>query len=254
MQIYPNTPPSSAVAVPVRVIAGFWRRLLAFVVDAFITAVPCGILGFVLYGFFSTNGAAGILIGFVLTILYFGILGSAVAQGQTIGHRITHIQVVDKQGRPVSMKRSFLRYLILLGPVLLSSTVFPGSSRFGVATGIDWLITGIEVAIVYLYLFNRSGSQSLHDLATDTFVVSTESAGEVEVPRFWFGHWAILGGAALVGAVVLTGFENRISKSGSFAELTAIQQAVLNSGKVQSVSCVDPEKLERRRDTQRLSD
>ena len=38
-----------------------------------------------------------------------------------------------------------------------------------------------------------------------------------------------------MGAALLTGFENRISKSGPITELTAIQQAVLNSGKVQSV-------------------
>ncbi len=236
MQVYPNSPSGSAVVEPVRVIAGFWRRLLAFAVDAFITALPCGVLALLLYGYFSTNGVAGILTGFVLTMLYFTILGSTLARGQTIGHRITHIQVVDKHGRPVSLKRSFLRNLILLGPVLLSSAVFPWASRFGVATGIDWLMTGAEVAIVYLYLFNRTSRQSLHDLATGTFVVSRESVGEVDVPRFWFGHWAILGGAALVGVVLLTGFDNRISGMGSFTELTAIQQAVLNSGKVQSVS------------------
>ena len=219
MQVYPNTPASSDVAVPVRVVAGFWRRLLAFAIDAFITAVPCGILGFALYGFFSAAGAAAVLIGFVLTMLYFAILGSSVTQGQTLGHRITHIQIVDRQGKPVSLECSFLRYLILLGPILLSSAAFPGSQRFGVAMGIDWLLTGAQVAIAYLYIFNRNSRQSLHDLATDTYVVDRESSGGVELPRFWSGHWAILGVAALVGAVLLTGFQNRILKSGPFPEL-----------------------------------
>ena len=187
MQVYPNTPLSFAVAVPVRVIAGFWRRLFAFVIDSFITAVPCGILGLALYGFFSRNGVVGIWIGFVLTMLYFSVLGSAIAHGQTIGHRITDIQVVDKLGRPVSLKRSFLRYLILLGPAFLSSAVFPGASRLGIATGIDWLMTGAGVTTFYLYLFNRSSRQSLHDLATDTFVVSKESTRTGRSPPILVG-------------------------------------------------------------------
>jgi uncharacterized RDD family membrane protein YckC len=91
----------SAVAPTVhREVAGFWRRVLAFVIDTFLTAIPCGVLGFVFYQFFTTHRADGILIGFALTLPYFAILGSSVGTGQTLGHRLTDLQVVDQQGKP----------------------------------------------------------------------------------------------------------------------------------------------------------
>lgn len=225
---------SAPVPTPSRVTAGFWRRLFAFAIDVFVTALPCGILGFAFYNFFSRSEAAGILIGFALTLPYFAILGSSVSAGQTIGHRITHIEVVDREGKFISLKRSLFRYLILLGPILLSSVVLPIPGGSGVKASIDWLIFGAEVAIVYLYLFNRSTRQSLHDLATDTYVVDAKTVGGVELPRFWAWHWVILGGSALVGAVLVMGLGNKIGQSGPFPELIAIQQAVLDSGKVQS--------------------
>lgn len=102
-------------------------------------------------------------------------------------------------------------------------------------TSIDWLLFGTEVAIVYLYLFNRNTRQSLHDLVTQTYVVEAWHNGKVDVRPFWLGHWAICGGAAFIGAVLLVGFGDNISQRGPFPELTAVQQAVLNSGKVESV-------------------
>lgn len=158
-----------------------------------------------------------------------------MGRGQTIGQRIARVQVVGQDGTPISMERSLLRYFLLLGPILLSSDVLHLSRRFGIKTSIGWLLFGAEVAIVYLYLFNRNTRQSLHDLVTDTYVVDAESVGRVEVAHFWRGHWAILGGAALVGAALSIGFGTAISRSGPFPELIAVQQAVLNSGKVQSV-------------------
>jgi len=226
---------SAPVPAPLRIVAGFWRRLLAFAIDAIITALPCGILGFALYNFFSRSGADGILIGFTLTLAYFAVFGSSIGGGQTIGHRITHIQVVGREGESISLTRSLLRYLILLGPILLSSAVLPMIGGSGIKASIDWLFLGAEVATVYLYVFNRRTRQSLHDLATDTYVVDAKVAGRVELPRIWGWHWAILGGSALVGVVLLSGFGNTIRQAGPFPEFLTIQQAVLDSGKVQSV-------------------
>jgi uncharacterized RDD family membrane protein YckC len=143
----------SAVAPTVhREVAGFWRRVLAFVIDAFLTAIPCGVFGFVFYQFFMTHRADGILIGFALTLPYFAILGSSVGAGQTLGHRLTDLQVVDQQGNPISLKRSALRYSILLVPTLLSSEIVPAfASRFGINTVVDWLLSVGEFALLYLY-------------------------------------------------------------------------------------------------------
>jgi uncharacterized RDD family membrane protein YckC len=226
---------SPSVPMPSRIVAGFWRRLFAFVIDALITAVPCGLLGFGFYNFFCRSQAPGMLIGFAVTLPYFAILGSSEGGGRTVGHRITRLEVVDRQGKLISAKRSFLRYLILLAAILLTSAALPVSGRFGIKASIDWLLVGAEFAIGYLYLFNRRTRQSLHDLATGTYVVDAGSVGEVQFHRLWAGHWAILGGA-LVGAALLSSLGKTIRQTGPFPELTAVQLAVLESGKVQSVS------------------
>src|ERR1700722_16322605 len=122
MKVFPSALPP--VTTSVRIVAGFWRRLFAFAIDAIITAVPCRILGFVLHNSLSNSGVA-IVIGFALTLAYFAILGNSIGGGQTIGHRITQIQVVGRGGEHASLTRSLLRYLILLGPILLTSAVVP---------------------------------------------------------------------------------------------------------------------------------
>jgi uncharacterized RDD family membrane protein YckC len=228
----------SAVAPTVhREVAGFWRRVLAFVIDAFLTAIPCGVFGFVFYQFFMTHRADGILIGFALTLPYFAILGSSVGAGQTLGHRLTDLQVVDQQGNPISLKRSALRYSILLVPTLLSSEIVPAfASRFGINTVVDWLLSVGEFALLYLYVFNRSTRQSLHDVATKTYVVRIVPSGPVEPRRFWPWHWMILAGISLLVAAFSSGLINNISESGPFPNLVRVQKTILDSGKVQSAS------------------
>jgi uncharacterized RDD family membrane protein YckC len=227
----------SAVAPTVhREVAGFWRRVLAFVIDAFLTAIPCGVLGFVFHQFFTTYRAGGILIGFALTLPYFAILGSSVGAGQTLGHRLTDLEVVDQQGDPISLKRSALRYSILLVPILLSSELVPAFARFGINTAVDWLLSVSEFAIFYLYVFNRSTRQSLHDLATKTYVVRFVPSGPVESGRLWPWHWMILAGTSLLVATISNGLTNNISQSGSFPNLVRVQKSILDSGKVQSAS------------------
>jgi uncharacterized RDD family membrane protein YckC len=219
-----------------REVAGFWRRVFAFVIDAFLTAIPCGVLGFVFHQFFTAHRAEGVLVGFALTLPYFAILGSSVGAGQTPGHRLTDLQVVDQQGSPISLKRSALRYSILLVPILLSSELVPAFERFGINTAVDWLLSVGEFAILYLYVFNRRTRQSLHDLATKTYVVRIVPSGPVESGRFWPWHWMILAGTSLLAAAFSGGLINNISQSGPFPNLVRVQKAILDSDKVQSAS------------------
>ena len=227
----------SAVATTFhRELAGFWRRIFAFVIDALLTAIPCGVLGLVFYDFFTNHRADGILIGFALTLLYFAVLGSSVGAGQTLGHRLTGLEVVDEQGKPISLKRSALRYSILLVPILLSSELVPAFARFGTNTAVDWLLSLGEFALLYLYVFNRSTRQSLHDLATKTYVVRFVPSGPVEPRRLWPWHWMILAGTGLLAVAFSSGLTSNISQSGPFPNLVRVQEGILDSGKVQSAS------------------
>jgi uncharacterized RDD family membrane protein YckC len=225
---------TASLPATVRSLAGFWRRPIAFLIDAFVTAVPCACLGFAFYNFFTTSEAAEILVGFVLTPSYFAVMGSSAGGRQTLGQRLLHIKVVNQQGSSISLRRSLLRSAILLGLILLSSDALPLLRRVGLAPAVDLLIFSAEVLMIYLYLFNRNRRQSLHDLAAKTYVVEARSAGPVERPPCWNGHWAILGGATFL--LLLIKFASSSSGVGPFPELETISEAVIASDKVQSVS------------------
>jgi len=228
----PERPPVSEFST--RVAASFWRRILAFLLDIVITAVPCALVGFTFYGFFGESKLAGDLLGFFITLPYFAILGSSLGGGQTLGQRIVHIRVVDGEGRCLALGRSILRCLILLAPFQLSEAEIPISAPAALKMLVSWLLPVLGAVIVYLYLFNFRTRQSLHDLAVGAYVVDANTKGHIETGRFWKWHWAILGAGLFAGAVLTSVIYGGLGNGGAFGELTRVQRAVLDSGKVQA--------------------
>jgi uncharacterized RDD family membrane protein YckC len=236
----PDTPASDSLreGLPVselstRVVASFWRRIFAFLVDIVITAVPCALVGFTFHRFFAESKLAGDLLGFFITLPYFAILGSCLCGGQTLGQRIVHIRVADREGRCLSLGRSFLRYLILLIPFQLSEAEIPTPAPAGMKMLVSWLLPLLVAVIVYLYLFNVRTRQSLHDLAVGAYVVDADTKGSIVTKRFWKWHWAVLGGCLFAGAVLTSVIVGGLGKSISLGKLMSVQRAVLDSGKVQ---------------------
>jgi uncharacterized RDD family membrane protein YckC len=221
---HPYTPPPTQV----RVLAGFWRRVIALVLDGVVAGLPCLVLGLVFQRFFSTFPAWGAFIGFVITLCYFSFLASSAVDGQTFGMILTKIEVVNRDGSYVALSRSFLRYSILLAPFALNVNLFLPSR---VAEIYSFVVSLTTLAIVYFFLFNRRTRQSIHDLATDTFVVEAPGAGMVKEPRLWRGHWVVVGAVAVIGFVAAE-VTPRLSKS--MAELKSIQDAIVNTDPVRS--------------------
>jgi len=96
--------------------AGAWRRLGAFVVDAFLLGLVGVIAGYFLFDFFVSLGSWGRVLGFAIALGYFGTLNSGIGHGQTIGKRLLRIRVVSADGSPLSVSKSVLRFAILGTP------------------------------------------------------------------------------------------------------------------------------------------
>ena len=218
-------------------ISGFWRRLLAFILDGIILAAAGLVLGAFLFDLLAQLGGWGRLLGFGVALLYFGILNSSVGKGRTIGKRIAKVKVVDSKGNYISLFRSFLRYAILGAPFFLNNALIAPSilmSPIGVL--ISFIVFGGCGAIVYLYIFNRGTRQSLHDLMVGTYVVRSWAPGKPDVPKVWKGHFAVVGiwflavlGWASIGAPI-------VSRRGPFPELLTVQKSIQASGKVHTSS------------------
>jgi uncharacterized RDD family membrane protein YckC len=106
---------------------GFWIRLVAYIIDVIIIAVPVLILAVILgviIGVASSSSsnsssttsaaATGVssliqLISLVISIGYFVYFWG---KGQTIGMRVFHLRVADANtGQPIGYGRAALRYL-----------------------------------------------------------------------------------------------------------------------------------------------
>ena len=113
-------------------------RMLAFIIDGASVAVTAQILSTVatLLGMFNADFARAVFVAgyFVISILY-GILLEYAWRGQTLGKRLFHLRVIDRQGLRLSLPQVIMRNLLravdmLPGCYLLGGAVCVLSPRF----------------------------------------------------------------------------------------------------------------------------
>ena len=226
-------------------IAGFWRRLAAFLIDSIILGVPTLLLGLAFFQWAANLGQAGRLVGFVAALVYFGVLNSRIGGGQTLGKRLLGIRVTDRAGEALSLMRSSLRFLVLAIPYFLNglwfdvNTASVGVLEFLFGVLLAFIVFGGLGAIVYLIIFNRRTRQSLHDLAIGSFVVRGRPKAvplALATPRLHIilvGLWLAL--ALIVpGAVVLAAREPS-GQAASLTSLVELQEAIRTQPGVRQV-------------------
>jgi uncharacterized RDD family membrane protein YckC len=146
-------------------VAGWWRRLVAVIVDGLILSIPNAIISFLL-GIETTTvdeitdevtvdlGALGAvtLISLVVSVVYSGLLEGS-SHGQTVGKMALRIQVRDADGGgPIGFGRAAMRRFIY--QVLFLALAIPG------------IINGLSP------LWD-SRRQAWHDKAANTLVVNS---------------------------------------------------------------------------------
>lgn len=209
------------------VVCGFWRRIGALLIDWIILAVPLEIVGWFNFDRLSRIGDWAAVAGIVVALAYFGVLGSSIGNGQTIGMRVFSIRVVAADGKPLALARSLLRYAVLWIPLALYGAAMP--------SGLSAMVNIALFFVIYLYIFNRRTRQSLHDLAAGSFVINAPTAGQPIRQRMWKGQWAIASACVVVGIVVAAVFVPMLTHVGPFPELLAVQRQVAASGDVNQV-------------------
>jgi uncharacterized RDD family membrane protein YckC len=218
------TPSGASDALSPVTIAGFWRRLGAFLIDMLILGTVGVVLGWLFHDRLAALGQWGRAVGFFVALAYFGIMESRSGKGGSLGKRVLGLQVVTRTGAMLSPPAAFCRAALFCLAYFLNGIswkVMPGQEWINVA---ESMVIGILViGVFYLLLFNRRTRQSLHDLAVGAFVIKT-GTGAFALPArpVWRGHYAIAGGAVLV---LLTG-GLILQKQATLAALMATQQAI----------------------------
>ena len=126
-------------------IAGFWRRLTAFIVDILIA----GFLGSWVY----KAPIIMSLIGYLLVTTYFGIFNSKINKGQSFGKMLMSIQVVDQNQQYMNLPVSLLRAAILYAPFCLMSWIVSAHSTLSFLSSV--ILSSLFLAQIYLFLIQQ---------------------------------------------------------------------------------------------------
>lgn len=176
-------------------------------------------------------GGWGRLVGFSIALIYFGVMNSSIAGGQTIGKKALNIRVVDSNNSPISLGKSILRYFILAIPFSLNGAQFSNEAMLSfLMYPLSLIIFGGLFSILYLYIFNRVTRQSLHDLVVGTYVVSTNVEKQT-TGNVWNVHLAIVALLFLAAAVV-PAFTAQLAQSEPFKGMLSVQSALSNDQSV----------------------
>ena len=229
-----STPTPDTAFAP---IAGFWRRVAAFVVDGLILALVGQALAFALFDFFVRLGPWGRCVGVLVALVYF-VSQESSRSGQSLGKRLLRIRVVDAQGLSLSIGPGAARFAVFGVPYFLNGAALPMDvEMFAGGVPFALLVVGGLFSLAWLLVFNRRTRQSLHDLAVGSFVVRADT-GSRRAPgpaRTWGGHLAIVGALALLaGATPL--FYPRLLGIPPFAALRALDERLAAQPELSSVS------------------
>lgn len=212
-------------------ICGFWRRIGALFIDTLVLGTLGYVVGLFLEDAFVQLGGWGRLIGFAVSITYFGIMNSSISNGQTIGKKILKIRVVDSSNSTINLPKSFLRYSFLAVPFSLNGAQITNEAFLSyLMYPLSFIILGGLLSISYLYVFNSVTRQSLHDLVVGTYVVNAEVSSE-ELTSVWKPHLGVVA-ALFIAAALVPAFTSDLAKSEPFKGLLATQEAINNNESV----------------------
>jgi uncharacterized RDD family membrane protein YckC len=123
--------------------AGFWRRFGAYLVDGILIWV---IVFLVLRAFLDEVAAQGITV--LVSLIYFTYF-EGTPSGQSIGKKLLNIRVIDfATGGPIGHGRAFLRW-------------------------VGRILSGIPLALGYLWMLWDKEKQTWHDKIANCVVVPT---------------------------------------------------------------------------------
>jgi uncharacterized RDD family membrane protein YckC len=157
------------------VVVGFWRRAVADTVDVVILGLFGAALGAAFGDALSRMGQHGLWIGLVCSSTYFGVFHSSVGRGQTPGKRLLGIQVLRRDGQPLPIGRSYLRFLVVAmvpynGLFAGLVQLLPLSAAIAVSSVFVLVLVWAFVACYLLVPFHPL-KRGLHDLAAGSVVV-----------------------------------------------------------------------------------
>jgi uncharacterized RDD family membrane protein YckC len=219
--------------------AGVWRRIVALAVDWALLAGLVFIFGLGLKPQYIALGPWGRAVGFVIAILYVGVCGSRLTDGQTVGKRLVDIRVVDRHGVPLSPGVAALRFLPLAIPFFLNRAQIGNTTpNLWLASFSSLTVFGLAGCAIYMFIVSGRSRRTINDLLVDSYVVRGSHMGPVNAPPLKSVHYAVCGIILLAAAISPVVGTPSAQTAQQAAEAKALRELVLSEPWVADASVV----------------
>jgi uncharacterized RDD family membrane protein YckC len=222
-------------------ISGFWRRFAAFAIDVLLLGLAGQVLVWSFSSFWFRMGPYGRIVGALIALGYFGVMGSRAGAGATVGKRILGIAVRDAADRPIGIGRSMARTLIWLVPAILNGWSIPILGNHVVAWLASAVIFGIGGAVLFTMIFNHRTRQGLHDMVCGTYVVRVRVPGIEALPAvsrfYWKASAIIFVAGILLPGVGLLFFTS--TSGGTLGQMLRLREDLAHDARFFSVNVLD---------------
>lgn len=152
-------------------VAGCLPRVGAFFIDVMLLAVVLFGLSLLFPSYFYRLGPNGRCIGFAVAVGYFAYFTSRWGKGQTVGKRMTGIQVTDQQGHLLPIRRAVVRSTALCLIYMLNRWQHPIFTQGVLLLFMgSFIVLGGVLTELYSFIFNRTTRQGPHDLLAGSYV------------------------------------------------------------------------------------
>ncbi len=180
-------------------IAQFPQRVAAFVIDGAIILIPLFYLFYIFDGWAFALGPYGRFIFYAIILGYISYYNSHHKKGQTIGQRLMHIAVVDRNYNFLSLGKSLFRTSIICLIFVLFRWELPQLNTPVLSTFAGSMLTGGILALAYGTLANMDTRQGIHDLLVESYVVKWPPITEAPLPPPPKRHQAITFSLFVIG-------------------------------------------------------
>ena len=155
--------------------ASLQKRVVALFIDLGILYIMGYILSVTLREYILVLGNYKILLGVLLSTLYFTILHSSIGRGQTLGKKIFNYKVVKLNGDFLTISEAFLRSIIFTFPYCLSDLLSINThNSIGIFDFMRFTIIPASLFINHIFVFLNPLSQCYYDVWLDTVVIGDE--------------------------------------------------------------------------------
>lgn len=124
--------------------AGFWRRLLANILDGLIIGIPLALIGYLITGTMEEN------VWTSLGNFLYSLILPVVWMGYTVGKKIMGIRIAKVNGEKVGIGTMLMRIVV-------------AALVYGITLGIGLIVSAFMVGL-------RKDKRSIHDFIAGTYV------------------------------------------------------------------------------------